>query len=67
MQMFFRYAQAALIIMLFASLVATGCGTASKAGAPVAEQAVVVQKPSPVKVAFYKTRPGVPLGLARRN
>ena len=31
MQMFFRYAQAALIIMLFASLVATGCGTASKA------------------------------------
>src|SRR6266851_248754 len=58
MRMFFRYAHAALTTMLFASLVATGCGTASKTGAPIVEQAVAVQKPSPVKVAFLQDKTG---------
>jgi hypothetical protein len=58
MQTFFRHAHAALTFSLIASSVSTGCGTASKANAPVPEQAAALQKPSPVKVAFLQDKTG---------
>src|SRR5437667_3246420 len=56
--MFFHSKRAALTTLIFATLVTAGCGTASKADAPVAEQAAAVQIASPVKVAFLQDKTG---------